>query len=142
MGEGRVGGSGRPDRLRIGSGSVWEPLVGYSRAVRVGPLVFVAGTTAAHPDGGVVGGEDTGAQAAEVLRRIAAALDEVGASVADVVQTRMYVTDIADWESVGRAHGAVFGDVRPVATMVEVSALIDPLLRVEIEAVAVVADQD
>lgn len=131
----------RVERLRISSGSVWEPLVGYSRAVRVGQLVFVAGTTSAAPDGSAVGGDDAEAQAEEALRRVAAALEETGATLADVVQTRIYVTDIADWEAVGRAHGAVFGDVRPAATMVEVSALIDPALRVEIEALAVVDDR-
>ena len=117
------------DRQRVSSGAVWEESVGYSRAVRVGDHVWVAGTTAAGTDGDPVGGDDAYAQAREALRRVVAALAEVGASPADVVRTRMYVTDIAFWAEVGRAHGEVFGDVRPVATMVEVSALIDRRLR-------------
>ncbi len=112
--------------------------MGYSRAVRVGPWVSVAGTTAAREGGGAVGGGDAGAQAREALRRIAAALAEVGAGPEHVVRTRIYVTDIASWEEVGRAHGEVFGHVRPASTMVEVSRLIDPALLVEVEADAVV----
>lgn len=125
-------------RQLVSSGGAWEPVVGYSRAVRVGAQVWVAGTTAALPGGGAVGGDDVGAQAREVLRRIAAALDEAGASLHDVVRTRMFVTDISRWEEVGRAHGEVFGAIRPASTMVEVSRLIDPALLVEIEADAVV----
>jgi enamine deaminase RidA (YjgF/YER057c/UK114 family) len=126
------------ERQRVSSGAAWEPVVGYSRAVRVGSLVVVAGTTAALPDGGAVGEGDAAAQAREALRRIGEALAQVGASLEDVVQTRLYVTDIDRWEEVGRVHGEVFASVRPVTTMVEVSALIDPTLVVEIEAVAVV----
>lgn len=115
-------------------------MVGYSRAVRVGSWVAVSGTTAAAPGGGAVGGDDVGEQTREALRRVAAALAEVGAGLEHVVRTRMFVTDIARWEEVGRAHGEVFGAVRPASTMVEVSALIDPALLVEVEADAVVPD--
>jgi enamine deaminase RidA (YjgF/YER057c/UK114 family) len=125
-------------RQLVSSGGVWEPLVGYSRAVRVGPWVSVAGTTAAVEGGGAVGGDDIGAQAYEALRRIEAALRGVGAGLEHVVRTRMFVTDIGRWEAVGRVHGEVLGDVRPAASMVEVSSLIDPALLVEIEADAVV----
>jgi enamine deaminase RidA (YjgF/YER057c/UK114 family) len=125
------------ERQLVSSGAVWEPVVGYSRAVRVGNWVSVAGTTAAAPGGGAVGGDDVAAQAREALRRIAAALAQVGAGLQDVVRTRMFVTDISRWEEVGRAHGEVFGSIRPATSMVEVSALIDPALLVEIEADAV-----
>ena len=125
-------------RQLVSSGAAWEPVVGYSRAVRVGPWVSVSGTTAAAEGGGAVGGDDAGAQAREALRRIAAALEQVGAGLEHVVRTRMYVTDISRWEEVGRAHGEVFGEVRPASTMVEVSRLIDPALLVEVEADAVV----
>lgn len=128
------------DRQLVSSESDWEGPVGYSRAVRVGRFVYVAGTTAARPDGSAVGGDDIGAQAREVLRRIVAALAEVGARPQDVVRTRMFVTDIARWQEVGRAHGDVFRDIRPAATMLEVKALIDPALLVEIEADAVLPD--
>jgi len=129
-------------RQLVSSGAVWEPLVGYSRAVRVGPWVAVAGTTAATPDGGVVGGSDVGAQAREALRRIAVALAEAGAGLEHVVRTRIYVTDISRWEEVGRAHGEVFGHVRPASSMVEVTRLVDPALLVEIEADAIVHQAD
>lgn len=119
------------DRTVVGSGSDYERAVGYSRAVRVGPMVAVAGTTGA--------GDDAATQARDALRRIAAALTEVGATLADVVRTRIYVTDISAWADVGAVHAEVFGDIRPVATMVEVSALIAPGLLVEIEADAYVA---
>ncbi|GAB2533673.1 RidA family protein [Nocardia heshunensis] len=112
--------------------------MGYSRAVRVGQWVSVAGTTAANPEGGAVGGEDIGEQTREALRRIIAALAEVGAGVEHVVRTRMFVTDISRWEEVGKAHGEVFADIRPAASMLEVSALIDPALLVEIEVDAIV----
>ena len=112
--------------------------MGYSRAVRVGQWVSVAGTTAAAAGGGAVGGEDVGEQAREALRRIASALEQVGAGLQDVVRTRIYVTDISRWEEVGRAHGEAFGTIRPATSMVEVRRLIDPALLVEIEADAVV----
>lgn len=126
------------DRQLVSSGAIYEPIVGYSRAVRVGDMIHVAGTTAVLPGGGAVGGDDIGEQARECLRRIAAALAEMGATMADVVRTRIFVTDIERWETVGRAHGEVFAGIRPAATMVEVSRLIDPALLVEIEADAVV----
>ena len=126
-------------RETFGSASAWEPVVGYSRAVRVGPFVSVAGTTATGPDGAPLAPGDAGRQAEIVLDRIAEALARAGARLVDVVRTRIYVTDIGDWEAVGRAHGAVFGAIRPAATMVEVSALIDPALLVEIEADAIVS---
>lgn len=125
-------------RRAITSGAPWESIVGYSRAVRVSNLVFVAGTTAADGFGGAVGGDDVAAQTREALRRVESALREAGASVGDVVRTRMFVTDIARWEEVGRAHGEYFAGIQPASTMVEVSALIDPTLKVEVEAVAVV----
>jgi enamine deaminase RidA (YjgF/YER057c/UK114 family) len=126
------------ERQRISSGAVWEDVVGYSRAVRVGDRVWVSGTTAALPDGGAVGADDAGAQTREALRRIEVALAEAGATLADVVRTRLYVTDISRWEDVGRVHGEVFGDVRPANSMVEVARLIDPALLVEVEADAVI----
>lgn len=125
-------------RQVVSSGAAWEGVVGYSRAVRAGAWVAVAGTTAAAEGGGAVGGDDAATQTREVLRRIEAALAEVGASLVDVVRTRIYVTDISRWEEIGRVHGEYFGTVRPAATMVEVAALIDPALLVEIEADAVV----
>ena len=112
-------------RQLVSSGAVWEPVVGYSRAVRVGSFIAVAGTTAALPDGGVVGGGDVGEQTREVLRRIEVALQQAGAELTRVVRTRMYVTDISRWQEVGRAHGEVFADIRPATSMVEVKKLID-----------------
>jgi enamine deaminase RidA (YjgF/YER057c/UK114 family) len=125
------------DRIRVSTGSPWEPVVGYCRAIRVGNRVEVAGTTAMQ-DGLVVGENDAYLQTKHILHTIEKALDQVGASMSDVVRTRMFVTDISLWEEIGRAHGEFFQDIRPVATMLEVKALIDPRLLVEIEAEAIV----